>query len=120
MISAWAALLGFQLLGELLVRTLGLPVPGALVGLVFLVAYLMWAGSAPQSLTDGSNALLRNMMLMLVPSVVGLIDNVDRVREEWLPFVAACVVGAVVTLAVTALVLDWLLRRQPHHHEEGV
>jgi len=117
MIPALAALLGFQLLGELLVRALGLPVPGALLGLVFLVAYLAWRGEAPQGLTDTSHALLRNMMLMLVPSVVGLIDNVERVRQEWLPFVAACVVGAVVTLAVTAVMLEWLLRRQPP--EEG-
>ncbi|MDR6215325.1 CidA/LrgA family protein [Paracidovorax wautersii] len=118
MIPALAALLGFQLLGELLVRALGLPVPGALLGLVFLVAYLMWRGETPQSLADTSNALLRNMMLLLVPSVVGLIDNVERVRREWLPFVVACVVGAVITLAVTAVVLEWLLKRQPP--EEGV
>lgn len=117
MISAWAALLGFQLLGELLVRVLALPVPGALLGLVFLAGYLMWLGRAPQALTDSSNALLRNMMLLLVPSVVGLIDHVERVRREWLPFVVACVVGAVITLAVTALVLDWLLGRQPHAEE---
>ncbi|RYF27362.1 MAG: CidA/LrgA family protein [Comamonadaceae bacterium] len=117
MISAWAALLGFQLLGELLVRAFALPVPGALLGLVFLVGYLMWLGSTPQALTDSANALLRNMMLLLVPSVVGLIDHVERVRREWLPFVMACVVGAVVTLAVTALVLDWLLARQPHTGE---
>lgn len=118
MIPALAALLGFQLLGELLVRALGLPVPGALLGLVFLVVYLMWRGETPLSLADTSNALLRNMMLLLVPSVVGLIDNVERVRREWLPFVVACVVGAVITLAVTAVVLEWLLKRQPP--EEGV
>lgn len=117
MISAWAALLGLQLLGELLVRSLQLPVPGALVGLVLLVCYLMWLGRTPSSLVESSHALLRNLMVMLVPAVVGLIDNVDRVRQEWLPFVAACVVGAIVTLAVTALVLDWLLRRQPHSGE---
>jgi len=113
MIFALAALLGFQLLGELLVRSLGLPVPGALVGLVFLVGYLIWRGQTPQALVDTSHGLLRNLMLLLVPSVVGLIDNVERVRQEWLPFVVACVVGAVVTLAVTAVVLEWLLKRHP-------
>lgn len=111
MIPALATLLGFQLLGELFVRSLGLPVPGALAGLLFLVAYLAWRGHTPQALGDCANALLRNMMLLLVPAVVGLIDNIDRIRQEWLPFVAACVVGAVVTLAVTGVVLEWLLRR---------
>lgn len=102
----------FQLVGEYLVRVLGLPVPGALIGLVGLTLVLLVLGRVPAALGKVSGGLLRNMMLMLAPAVVGLIDNFGRVREEWLPFLVAGVLGAVITLAVTAVVLQHLLRKQ--------
>jgi holin-like protein len=34
-----------------------------------------------------------------------------RVAHEWLPFLAAGIGGAAVTLVVTALTLRWMLRR---------
>ncbi len=91
-------------------RWLAIPVPGAMVGLVLLTGGLLALGRVPAALGRVGGGLLRNMMLLLAPAVVGLIDNIGRVREEWLPFVAASVVGAVVTLAVTAVVLQRLLR----------
>ena len=84
-----------------------------MVGLVLLAVGLIVLGRVPAALGRVSGGLLRNMMLMLAPAVVGLIDNYDKVREEWLPFLAAGVVGAIITLAVTAVVLQYLLRKQP-------
>ncbi|WP_323745913.1 CidA/LrgA family protein [Diaphorobacter caeni] len=101
----------FQLAGDFLVRALGLPVPGSLIGLVGLTLVLLVLGRVPAALGKVSGGLLRNMMLMLAPAVVGLIDNFGRVREEWLPFLVAGVVGSVITLAVTAVTLQYLLRR---------
>ena len=44
MIYAITALLVFQLIGELIVRTLGLPLPGALAGMLLLFAGLLLLG----------------------------------------------------------------------------
>lgn len=109
-----------QLLGEWLVRSLGIPLPGALIGLVLLTVALVVLGRVPQALGKVSGGLLRNMMLLLAPAVVGLIDNMARVREEWLPFLVACVAGALITLAVTGIVLQRLLRTAaPHAGEQA-
>ncbi|QIL83838.1 CidA/LrgA family protein [Diaphorobacter sp. HDW4A] len=106
-----AVLVIFQIAGDFLVRALGLPVPGSLVGLVGLTLALLVLGRVPAALGKVSGGLLRNMMLMLAPAVVGLIDNFGRVRDEWLPFLLAGVAGAVITLAVTAVILQHLLRK---------
>ena len=105
-------LVAFQLVGDFLVRALGLPVPGSLIGLVGLTLCLLALGRVPAALGKVSGGLLRNMMLLLAPIVAGLTDNFGRVREEWLPFLVAGVAGSVVTLTVTALVLQYLLRKQ--------
>ena len=111
-ISSIAVLVAFQLLGDFLVQLFALPVPGSMVGLVGLTLALIALGRVPAALGKVSGGLLRNMMLMLAPAVVGLIDNFGRVREEWLPFLVAGVAGAVITLGVTAVLLQHLLHRQ--------
>lgn len=113
MIQALAALVGLQLLGEMLVAGFGLPLPGALVGMLLLCAALAVMGYVPAALERTAGSLLRHMMLLFVPAVAGVMLHFERVAREWRPFLAACVVGAIVTLAVTALVLQWLLRRRP-------
>ena len=113
MIYAVAALLAFQLMGEVAVRALHLPLPGALAGMLLLFAALLWRGKVPAPLANTSGQLLRHMMLMFVPAVAGVMLHFDRVAREWQPFLVACVVGTLVTLTVTALTLQWLLRRQP-------
>ena len=113
MIYAFAALLAFQFLGEVVVRTLHLPLPGPLAGMLLLFAALLLRGKVPAPLANTSGQLLQHMMLMFVPAVAGVMLHFDRVAREWQPFLMACVVGALVTLSVTALTLQWLLRRQP-------
>lgn len=113
MIPSIATLIGLQLLGEMLVTGFGLPLHGALVGMLLLSAALAVMGHVPAALERTAGTLLQHMMLLFVPSVAGVMLHFHRVAREWQPFLAACVVGAIVTLAVTALTLSWLLRRRP-------
>ncbi len=113
MIYATAALLVCQFLGELVVRLLALPLPGALVGMLLLFAGLLALGRVPEALERTSGTLLQNMMLLFIPAIVGVMVHFERVAREWQPFLVACVVGSAVTLVVTAQTLRWLLRTRP-------
>ncbi len=65
-------LLVYQLTGEILVRLLGLPIPGPVLGMVMLFVTLMIRGSAPpDSLSEASSALLSHLSLLFVPAGVG-------------------------------------------------
>ena len=107
-----AILLTFQLIGEALVQVAGLPLPGPLAGMLLLFAALVLRGGVPESLGHTSSTLLQNMMLLFIPAIAGVMLHFDRVAAEWQPFLVACVVGAAVTLVVTALTFLWLLKRQ--------
>ena len=111
MIYAITALLAFQLIGELIVRTLGLPLPGALAGMLLLFAGLLLLGRVPEELKRTTGTLLQHMMLLFIPAITGVMLHFERVAREWQPFLIASVVGAGVTLVVTAATLQWLLRR---------
>jgi len=110
MIYGFAALLVFQLIGEGLAQALRLPLPGPLIGMLLLFAALVVRGRAPESVRDSANGLLQHMMLLFIPAVAGVMLHFHRVGQEWLPFVAAGIGGAAVTLVVTALTLRFMLR----------
>lgn len=112
MLTGLTWLLVFQCVGEILVRWTGLPVPGPVVGMVLLFATLVIRNGATESLQRSASGLLSHLSLLFVPAGVGVMLHFRRVADEWLPIAAALIVGTVVTLAVTALVMHWLLARQ--------
>jgi len=118
-VHAFALLLVCQLVGEATVQGLGLPVPGPLLGMLLLFTGLLLRRSLPDALRDAANALLRHLMLLFIPAVTGVMMYFDRIAQEWLPFMASCLLGAALTMVATALTLRWMLRitGTPHDHE---
>ena len=111
-IGALAALLGFQLLGELLVRGLGLPVPGPVIGMVLLFAGLLLRHErgAPEPLAQAAGGLLNNLGLLFIPAGVGVVLYLPLLVQHWAPILLAIVVGTVAAVAVTGWLAQALLR----------
>ena len=94
MLGAFIFLLLFQLVGEVTVRLLNLPLPGPVVGMLGLFVVLVIRGGVPENLQTTSNALLQYLMLLLVPATTGVMMYFNRLAEEWLAIVLAGVGGA--------------------------
>lgn len=109
MIASVTLLLVCQLIGEVVVRGLGLPLPGPVLGMALLFAGLLLRGGVPEPLQTTSRALLDNLSLLFVPAGVGVMLYLPLVAEEWLPLGAALLGSTLLTVAVTALLLSRLL-----------
>jgi putative effector of murein hydrolase LrgA (UPF0299 family) len=81
MLEALTLILVCQLIGEACVLFAGLPVPGPVLGMLLLLAWLF------------------------VPAGVGVLVHWERVRGQWAAIAAALVLGTLVTLAVTAVTM---------------
>ena len=107
-------LLVYQLTGEILVRLLGLPIPGPVLGMVMLFVTLMIRGSAPDSLSEASSALLSHLSLLFVPAGVGMMTHFGRIADEWLTITLALFLSTVITMVATALIMQlttrWFVR----------
>ena len=112
MLAGLTWLLVYQCIGEILVRWTGLPVPGPVVGMVLLFATLAAKEAVPESLQTAASGLLSHLSLLFVPAGVGVMLHFQRVASEWLPIVVALAVSTVLALAVTALLMRYLLARQ--------
>jgi len=119
MLAGLTWLLVYQCIGEVLVRWTGLPVPGPVVGMVLLFATLAVRGGASEPLKSTASGLLSHLSLLFVPAGVGVMMHFRRVANEWLPIALALVVSTVLALAVTALVMRWLLVRQQRANAGG-
>ncbi len=110
-LRGFGALLACQLAGESLVRLLGLPLPGPVIGLLLLFVLLQWP---PLRGVVGAAAevLLAHLSLLFVPVGVGVVAHLDVVAAHGLGIVAALVLSTWVGLAVTAGVLSLALGRQ--------
>ncbi|MEJ2592646.1 MAG: CidA/LrgA family protein [Candidatus Thiodiazotropha sp.] len=100
----------YQLIGEVCVRLLGLPVPGPVLGMLLLFATLLVRGRSHQTLDDSASTLLSHLSLLFVPAGVGMIVHLDLIAEAWLPIVLTLVLSTLITMAATAGVM-WLAVR---------
>lgn len=112
MLGSLTILLVYQLAGEVLALALGIPVPGPVIGMALLFASLAIRKHLSPALRDTAGGLLQHMSVLFVPAGVGVMVHASRMAAEWPAILAALVVSTVLTIAVTALVLQALLRRR--------
>jgi putative effector of murein hydrolase LrgA (UPF0299 family) len=105
------ALLGCQLVGEVVVRLFGLEVPGPVVGLLVFLLVLRLARPRPSSaLVRGPELLLRHLQLLFVPAGVGIVVYGAELRRDAWPLAAGLWVSWLLGLAVTGAVVATLAR----------
>jgi len=109
MIAAFALILSCQFIGEALSELIGLPVPGPVVGLGLLLTVLIVKRRPPKELTDAADNLLAHFSLLFVPAGVGVVTQIDRLRDDWLPIVATLIVSTLLTVVLTAVLMSKLL-----------
>lgn len=111
MLRGILVLLGCQLVGEVVVRLLGVPLPGPVVGMLVFLVVLRLARPRPTSaLVRGPGLLLRHLQLLFVPAGVGVIAYLATLRDDALSLAAGLWLSWLLGLAVTGLVVTGLAR----------
>jgi len=98
-------LLIFQLAGELISLVFKLPLPGPVIGMFLLFAWLIFTNKGKDALSHSSSAILKHLSLLFVPAGVGLISHFGRVGEEWLPILLAISLGTVISMVSVAWIM---------------
>lgn len=115
MIAGLTWLVGFQLVGELVVRVADLPVPGPVVGMLLLFVFLRVRRYDDEaSVVRAGTALLRHLQLFFVPAGVGVVAYLSVLGDDALPIGVAMLGSWLLGLAVvgwTAVGLERLLGR---------
>jgi putative effector of murein hydrolase LrgA (UPF0299 family) len=106
-------LLLFQAAGELVSRFLVTFIPGPVIGLVLLLAFLLIRGNVPKDIDAVGGGILQHLGLLFVPASVGVLMFWPLLRANAWAVAAALLASVIATIAVTALVLRALAPLAP-------
>lgn len=119
MLNALTLILCCQLAGELLVTAIGLPVPGPVCGMALLFAGLVARGGIPDEIGTLADTLLGNLSLLFIPAGVGVMLHLGLLQAEIVPISVALIGSTLITIAVTALLMQWFTRRPASASKDG-
>lgn len=111
MIEGLVQLFLWQGLGELVSKFFMPNIPGPVLGLVFLVAFLFFKGEVNPTLNLVANSFRQHLGLLFVPASVGVILFLPDLKTHALAVSLALLVSVVLAIGVTAVVLKifWII-----------
>ncbi len=100
-------LIGFLLLGKVLITLTGLPVSAGVAGMLLLTAWLVLHGGGFDAIAAAARPLIAALALLIMPGVVGIFFMLDELAGQLVAILAALLLGTLLSVFTTL----WLLRR---------
>lgn len=101
-----AGLAAIWLVADFAARTLHLPVPGGVVGLLVLLALLFCGGIAPRWVKAGADWLLTDMLLFFIPAAVAAVQYGGLFREDGWRLALVVVFGTLMVMVAVAFAVE--------------
>ena len=112
-LRGFLVLLLFQVAGTWLQGLLHIPIPGPVLGMALLAAWmLLRPRQQDAAVVQVSDGLLGWLGLLFVPAGVGIVASFDLLRGAWTAVIVGLVVSTLLTLLVTAGVVELFARRR--------
>lgn len=105
-------LLGFLLLGDVLVTLTGLPVSAGVAGMLLLTFWLMLRGTASRDITAAAQPLINVLAMLIMPGVVGVFFILDTLSGQWAAILGALVGGTLLSVFTTLCLMRRLIGRE--------
>jgi putative effector of murein hydrolase LrgA (UPF0299 family) len=107
----------FQLVGTALNHLFLSILPGPIIGLVLLMAYLMIRGEVSEPISLAASSLLRYLPLLLVPPAVGVMVYAGQIADDFWAIVGSLVLSLLISLTFAGWLMQKLIDRQSRRRE---
>lgn len=97
-------ILSCQLIGEFLVQSLGLIIPGPVLGMVLLLGVFLTFPKAALAIQPTALGLLSHLSLLFLPAGVGIVGHLDRLGLNGFPILLALAISTALAISMGALV----------------
>lgn len=99
-------------IGEILHAYLKLPIPGNVLGMLFLLFCLCTGIIKLEMVEEVSNFLLDHLAFFFLPAGVGLMTCFVILKGNWTAFISIIFISTIVVLAGTGITVQILMRRK--------
>ena len=117
MIRGLAILLIFQSIGEVVTKFIHGVLPGPVIGMILLLAFLVLRKNIASSIAMAADGLLAHLAIFFIPAAVGVMLYIGTLRSAGAAWLLAIVFSTVGAITVTALLLKWLTKSSPTDNE---
>jgi putative effector of murein hydrolase LrgA (UPF0299 family) len=100
MLTQLGLLMMFQLIGEVVVSSLGIPFPGPLCGMLLLLGYLYLRGGPSDELSSVGSKLVDNLGLLFVPAGTAIVAYGTLFATDGPAIFAALILSTLVAVLV--------------------
>ena len=111
MILGLVQILLFQSLGELASKFLLPTLPGPVIGLILLVAWLVIRKGINSELARVADTFSQYLGLLFVPAAVGVVLFLPQLKANAVAIVSALVVSVILTIASSAFIVRLLSKK---------
>ena len=120
MLNAIFIIFLFQLIGELIQKVLELNIPGPVIGLILLLTVLLLSNKYNRKLVEdqkinliiSAENLVKYIPLFFLPVGVGVVMHLSFLEDNLVKVLLIIVLGTLMTLALTALLMEKLLKNK--------
>lgn len=113
-VQGFAIIMAFFALGEAASILMGHFVPGSVVGMVLLFAALCLRWVDAESIRPVAQFLTRNMILLFIPTFMGIIDTWGLLRSSLLEWFVVLVITTIAVMAASGYsvqLVEWFRSR---------
>lgn len=109
----------FQLLGTALNVLFFSMLPGPIIGMLLLFAFLLIKGEVGAPLSEAASSLLRYLPLLLVPPAVGVMVYAEQIAADFWALAGALVLSLLLSLLFCGWLMQKLIDRQARKEEQA-
>jgi holin-like protein len=106
MVKALLYIFGFLIAGELIRYIFNIPIAGNIIGMLLIFIALRLKIIKLEDVKPASDKLIKYLVLFFIPYGVGLMVYFNLIKPFWLPITVAVIVSSVITLYVTAIIME--------------
>ncbi|SDX15228.1 CidA/LrgA family protein [Tepidimicrobium xylanilyticum] len=106
-------------IAQILQQRYSLPIPGTILGMMILLLLLITRIMKLERVEKVSNVLLEHLTLFFVPSVVGIMNLFDKVKDLWIYLFITLLTSTMVVIAVTGLTVQILDKYRVNKEKRG-
>lgn len=102
----------FFMLGNLLVKIIGINFPGSIVGMGILLIALYSNLVKLEWVEEGAKWLLAELLLFFIPSAVGLVQYPELIGWSGVGILVVIFISTIAVMVLTGWIADWFIKRE--------
>lgn len=110
-LKQWILILFVYFLGEVVSKSLSLPIPGNIMGMIFLFIFLVTGIIKLEKIEDAAKSILGNLAFLFIPAGVGLMNYFGIISNYVAQILFIVVITTFIVMSCTGLAVQLVSRK---------